>query len=742
MRFDAVKNQITEIDPIICDATINIRGWFNGEVGQVMDESGEGCDAILCPVGTYNDYGRAQGGENGGCLPCPSNIYMGQTGCEADGTNGDSVIGELDADGDGVIDDTDNLEKKILDKLYFTTGGPSWTKGQDTWTYGAVCDYEGITCVEDLGADDDQNINGGVMEINLARFNITGAIPTEIYQLPSLKVLDVSNNIVDLSFQGIAQADLLETIKMNDADLTDLTGVGMAPSLKKLHISRNSFSEGDIPDELYSIATLESLQISYNGFEGSISPNIADLSNLKEFWAGSNDITGSIPEEMAQLSQLESLILSGNRMSGSIPNELENISTLHQLHLNGQRDFGGFTGRLPSFKENMHLGDIDLSKNSLTGDIPNDFLEALRMSPSHDDYAYDKIDLSSNRITGGIPNDWDDFVGIFANLANNRITDVPGVLCDDDDEFMDGLVGELSENKCDAILCPPGTFAPLGRQTAPDVPCKQCTGGTQDQRREQAPFYGSLKCKSVSEDRKILEQLHDLIFTTFSEDTYWMTDHPICSWYGITCDDDSADSGVTEIDLESNSLSTDDPDKVSKLIFDLPLLEELNIRGNTDLPLTFANVGKPTNLEMLQLSATGLTSIEGLGNATRLKELHITENDIAGPFPKEIFNMPFMELLYISFNQFTGTLPTRIGELTGLREFYAYTNEFTGTLPTELGKLAGMENLVLGKNSFTGNIPTELNNLINLKEFSLYYGGDLSGPVLDFSNVEMIEKLE
>jgi len=61
----------------------------------------------------------------------------------------------------------------------------------------------------------------------------------------------------------------------------------------QLHISRNSFPDGSIPDELYDIGTLESLVISSNGFEGSLSKHISKLSNLMQFWAGSNDITGN-----------------------------------------------------------------------------------------------------------------------------------------------------------------------------------------------------------------------------------------------------------------------------------------------------------------------------------------------------------------------------------------------------------------------------------------------------------------
>ena len=80
-------------------------------------------------------------------------------------------------------------------------------------------------------------------------------------------------------------------------------------------------------------------------------------------------------------------------MSGTIPNLLEDIAPLKQLHLNGQRDFGGFTGPLPSFETSEHLHDMDFSHNSLTGTIPENFLEAVRKSKSHDDYAYDTFDL-------------------------------------------------------------------------------------------------------------------------------------------------------------------------------------------------------------------------------------------------------------------------------------------------------------------------------------------------------------
>jgi hypothetical protein len=85
--------------------------------------------------------------------------------------------------------------------------------------------------------------------------------------------------------------------------------------------------------------------------------------------------------------------------------------------------------------------------------------------------------------------------------------------------------------------------------------------------------------------------------------------------------DETADSGVMEVKLESNSLETDDPDKVSALFFALPKLRKLDLRGNDKLQLKLDDIWKPTQLESLHISATGITSIVGIGMATNLKEL-------------------------------------------------------------------------------------------------------------------------
>ena len=474
--------------------------------------------------------------------------------------------------------------------------------------------------------------------------------------------------------------------------------------------------------------------------EGSLKADIGEMKNLEEFRASTNDIFGILPEEITQLSNLVTLDLSGNMLSGDIPNEFQRIDSLRYLHLQGQRAFGGFNGPLPAFEESPHLHDLDLSQNSLTGDIPENFLETVRKSQNRTDYAYPRIDLSHNKITGELPANWDDFVGLFVDVAANQITGIPDVLCDDDYEFENFLIGQLTENKCDAILCRPGYYSDVGRQTDVNVTCFECPEGT------TSLYYGSIECESDSGERAILTRIHELIFTHASEDEYWGTATPICSWFGLKCKDEDSIDGITEVTLESNALmsSEDNIEEVSQLFFSLPSLESISLRGN-DVPLVFQKIGNATKLKTLHLSKTGLKSIDGItAAADTLTSLHLTDNNLKGSLISDFLELKKLEELYFSFNEISGTL-AGIKALTNLREFYAFKNHMTGEIPVELASLEHLEYFIVGQNKFEGQLPVELNDLVKLKDFSVYYQESekgLGGQILDFASAMFLEKLD
>eukprot|EP00581_Thalassiosira_minuscula_P019717 CAMPEP_0183726422 /NCGR_PEP_ID=MMETSP0737-20130205/23124_1 /TAXON_ID=385413 /ORGANISM="Thalassiosira miniscula, Strain CCMP1093" /LENGTH=523 /DNA_ID=CAMNT_0025957751 /DNA_START=106 /DNA_END=1674 /DNA_ORIENTATION=- len=459
----------------------------------------------------------------------------------------------------------DSQEKDILYRVQYFLDGSNWF---DPWTIDKDtdhCTYPGIVCDQD-----DQ-----IVEIVLSNNNLVGSISSYIYTLPGLTTLNFSQNqITNGGWDGIdaileegALLSNIEVIDLGNNVLTSIDGIGKVATLKELHLPQNII-EFTIPEELYDLTSMEILDLSnnrisftfsaqieeltklreldvhgnamtgtlpldlfgnlvdlenlvlgQNKFTGTLPAEIGSLSNLREFDAQMNEIAGTIPTEIVFLSELTSLVLNGNSMVGTLVSELNAIAPLRKLHLQDQY----LSGTVLAFEALQHLHDLDISANDISGSIPDNFMEAARQSEVIT-YPRIEIDLSSNEITGTIPAEFDDFVVLFLDLTDNRISGIPAVLCDDDDEFLDGLVGELTTNKCDAILCPPGTFSPVGRQGDVDSPCQPCP---------EATYFGTLECNSISVADSEILALREL-YTATNGDLWDVKDNwmdytkPIC----------------------------------------------------------------------------------------------------------------------------------------------------------------------------------------------------------------------
>jgi LRR receptor-like serine/threonine-protein kinase FLS2 len=70
-----------------------------------------------------------------------------------------------------------------------------------------------------------------------------------------------------------------------------------------------------------------------------------------------------------------------------------------------------------------------------------------------------------------------------------------------------------------------------------------------------------------------------------------------------------------------------------------------------------------------------------------LRSLSLSDTQISGIIPSQIFNLLDLEKLYLSQNpHLIVTIPTEIGNLLSLSYLAFSSSQLNGTIPTEIGK--------------------------------------------------------
>lgn len=91
----------------------------------------------------------------------------------------------------------------------------------------------------------------------------------------------------------------------------------------------------EIPEEIYSLTDLISLDLAYCGLFSKLSDQVGNLKKLKHLCLNGNTIAGRIPESICELTELEWLRLKDCSMIGKIPAGLRQLPKLTLLHLSG-----------------------------------------------------------------------------------------------------------------------------------------------------------------------------------------------------------------------------------------------------------------------------------------------------------------------------------------------------------------------------------------------------------------------
>jgi hypothetical protein len=297
-----------------------------------------GCDAILCPAGTFHPYGAAT--LQAGCRLCPLTKddddhddlplmkVLGRTNCR----RVKFIQGDLN--GDGILS-----PREVLRLLYAYTIGRNWGGQFQTWADPIVneCDLNGVTCVNGVVAKIDLTdaalcTNG---ERKMGPVEECFGIPSELALLSSLEVLSLNRRQF---LRGTLPTELGRLTRLKYLDISScpvMTGtlpseLGRLTNLKFLNIGGCRFN-GTIPEQLFHLTNLEKFHLSMNSLSGTIPPRIGKLRKLKELMFSRTQVSGALPNEIGDLVAIENLEMYGNRFTGTIPASLGNCTNLKRV---------------------------------------------------------------------------------------------------------------------------------------------------------------------------------------------------------------------------------------------------------------------------------------------------------------------------------------------------------------------------------------------------------------------------
>ncbi|KAF3328084.1 putative leucine-rich repeat receptor-like protein kinase [Carex littledalei] len=280
---------------------------------------------------------------------------------------------------------------------------------------------------------------------------LNGSLPSFFCKLDALIALDLSSN--QLSGELPQCWWEIKNLEMMILESNNFSGeipisTGHMPPLLSIHLENNSLV-GWFPSALKYCRDLVVLDLGKNRLYGEIPEWLGySFPSLKILSLRSNMFNGTIPV-LENLGKLQLMDLSSNNFSGSIPQSIGNLTSMTVQQTWNKLDSSKFTymesisitwkGSELSFQQNLALvNGIDLSSNSLTGEIPTELtrlfgLLFLNLSNNHfthtiperigDLQALEFLDLSNNELSGPIPPSIASITSLsFLNLSNNNLS--------------------------------------------------------------------------------------------------------------------------------------------------------------------------------------------------------------------------------------------------------------------------------------------------------------------------------
>uniref|UniRef100_A0A0D9VB93 Protein kinase domain-containing protein n=1 Tax=Leersia perrieri TaxID=77586 RepID=A0A0D9VB93_9ORYZ len=532
------------------------------------------------------------------------------------------------------------------------------------------CKWTGVGC----------NAAGLVDRLDISGKNLTGKFAGDVFRLPALAVLNISNNGFSTTLPKSVSP--LTTLKVFDVSQNSFegafpSGLGGCADLVVVNASGNNFV-GDLPVDLANATSLEIIDMRGSFFGGAIPAAYRSLTKLKFLGLSGNNITGKIPPEIGEMESLESLIIGYNELEGGIPPELGNLANLQYLDL----AVGNLDGQIPpEIGKLPALTSLYLYKNNLVGKIPPEIGNISTLI---------FLDLSDNLLAGEIPDE-------VAQLGNLRLLNLmcnhlAGVVPAAIGEMKSLEVLELWNNSLTGSLPPSlGRSSPLQWV---DVSSNALTGGV----------------PAGICDGKALTKL--IMFNN--------------GFTGGIPSSLASCASLVRVRIHGNRLNGTIPVGFGKL----PLLQRLELAGNDLSGEIPGDLASSSSLSFVDVSRNRLQySIPStIFNIPSLQSFLASDNSISGDLPDQFQDCPALAALDLSNNRLAGAIPSSLASCQRLVKLNLRRNKLAGEIPKSLANMPALAILDLSSNFLTGGIPENFGSSPALETLNLAYN-NLTGPV-------------
>ncbi|PWA75061.1 Concanavalin A-like lectin/glucanase, subgroup [Artemisia annua] len=459
----------------------------------------------------------------------------------------------------------------------------------------------------------------GLRVVKLAVNNLTAGLPRELRECRSLEHLCLASNKIT----GVVPAFLLEL-----------------PSLKELDLQDNLLNDTSELNETSLFSGVTRLDFSLNRFSGSLPDFFDKFPNLTSFCARSNRFTGGMPKSLVNSRAISVINLRNNSLSGALKFNCSVMVNLTSVDL-GTNNFSGF---IPSDLSSCHkLRALNLARNKFIGEIPESFKEFKSLSYlSLSNCSFTNLE-SSLKILQHVPN-----LTVLVLTMNFR-----GEMLPVDSILHFKALKALVIANCGLTGNIPLWLNGLTQLQLLDLSWNKLTGSVPSYLGDfKSLFYLDLSNNSLSgEIPKSLTQL------------------PCLSFGNVSLEEGSPDFPFfTRPNMSSRGSAL----QYNRIMSFPPLI---------DLSHNFIN---------------GSIWRE-FGNLKQLHVLDLKHNNLSGGIPSELSGMTSIETLDLSYNNLSGRIPSELVRLSFLSRFSVAYNDLSGTIPT------GGQFPTFANSSFEGN---------------------------------------